>query len=565
MLAGLWLGSCQKGQAQISKGNQILLNQGLQLQGLVSYDDFFNLSTYSNANYISVNFGFTSNPLLLGPAPGFLWSRWVGDQTQMPPLNGEGPYTNQLFSLQLTDEPNLNDDTIRSNSVNWFNSVQTNYPNTILYLNSYGGQVSDATLGDFITRAKPDMLSFDTYPFLADYTTGVPNTWPYSTWLSEMRRYRQWGVSANLPVAVYMQAFHSVEDYDQRIYRVPSPSELRFNIFAALAFNAKVLIDFTYNSGATALFNILPNGYSGDTYTNALYAEKTDANRRALNLGKSLVCLKPISDLHNPNDANPPPGPASGNVNFPDGTTTSILILKGNPNTTTNTSEPIGFQDDPPSSQTKFSWWEFTKNDPYLTGWVVTNKGVNNGGSPGQVIISWFKPLDEKLDGTNYSNEIYFMVVNALTATNGTAADCLQEIMLNFIAAVPSAVVMLDPETGLLHTNTMPVIPGSGGRRQLVLDLNGGDAALFKFSDGAPFVGHIPPAPARLGVTLQAGVPILNISQLSPGARYQLQSTPALGSSNWTTLTALLLTNSSTQFRDTGSTNGGYYRVVGIP
>jgi hypothetical protein len=139
-----------------------------------------------------------------------------------------------------------------------------------------------------------------------------------------------------------------------------------------------------------------------------------------------------------------------------------------------------------------------------------------NDGLPGDVIIAWLRPLDESFDGPTYSNEVYFMVVNALTATNGTAADCQQEIKLNFKVGTSgiSAVVMLDPETGLLTTNTMPILTGTGSntKRQLVLDLNGGDAVLFKMNDGAPFVGFIPPARHHIGISLQSGRPSINLT-----------------------------------------------------
>jgi hypothetical protein len=126
-------------------------------------------------------------------------------------------------------------------------------------------------------------------------------------------------------------------------------------------------------------------------------------------------------------------------------------------------------------------------------------------------------------------------------------------------------VVILDPETGLLQTNTMPIIPSSGGRRQLVLDLNGGDAALFKFADGAPFVGHITPQTPKLSVAMQAGAPAISLSQLTPGARYQLQSAPLLTSPAWTNLTSLLLTNSSYLYLDAATSDARFYRVVGMP
>ena len=42
-------------RAQISKANQILINRGLQVEGMVATYDTFHLSTYSNANYTAVN------------------------------------------------------------------------------------------------------------------------------------------------------------------------------------------------------------------------------------------------------------------------------------------------------------------------------------------------------------------------------------------------------------------------------------------------------------------------------------------------------------------------------
>jgi hypothetical protein len=471
--------------------------------------------------------------------------------------------------LQLGDEWDLNSDTIRTTLVNWFNSVRTNWPNTLLFHNNWAGQILDAQLSDFIARAQPDMLFFDGYPWQSDYATGTPLGGPPNSWYSELRRYRAYAMAYNIPFGVYRQTFHSVQDYNSTIYRNPSPSELRLLTSAALLFNAKFFTDFVYNAGATSLFDIEPNGYSGDLHTNALYLEQADANRRALNLGKALMCLKPIYEMHNPNDVNPPPGPASSDPTFPDGYVTSILFLKGqylSGGVTNTTALPNSFLDDP-QAPTSYSWWEFQKNDPYWTGWGVTNKAsVKNNGLPGEVIVAWFRPLDESFDGPNYTNELYFMVVNALTATNGTAADCMQEIKMNFIASVPAAVVMLDPETGQLQTNTMPIIPSSGGRRQLVLDLNGGDAALFKFADGAPFVGidRIKPQTPKLSIARQAGAPALNLSQLTPGAHYQVQSTPVLRSLPWANLNGLLPISSNYLYQITPSSTASFYRVVGI-
>src|ERR1044071_5064791 len=104
------------GQAQISKGHQILIDRGLQLQGLSQDDVYLHLDTYSNANYTSINWvnnvngsGQTvhsSRPPWMGDPPGFLWARWCWDETQMPPQftpygGDETPYLDQLMALQL--------------------------------------------------------------------------------------------------------------------------------------------------------------------------------------------------------------------------------------------------------------------------------------------------------------------------------------------------------------------------------------------------------------------------------------------------------------------------------
>jgi len=62
-------GYAQTGYAQISKGNWILINRGLQVQAMVTKDDVFHLNTYSNAYYTSIHWLWDSNPSLMGTTP----------------------------------------------------------------------------------------------------------------------------------------------------------------------------------------------------------------------------------------------------------------------------------------------------------------------------------------------------------------------------------------------------------------------------------------------------------------------------------------------------------------
>ncbi|MEO6183275.1 MAG: hypothetical protein ABIP71_09300, partial [Verrucomicrobiota bacterium] len=236
----------QISHAQISKGNQILLDRGLQIQGMVQPDNYFHLDTYSNANYTAVNFLWNSTgnvgPIstFVGETPGFPWARWASDEANMPTMgfgqtgNGDSfsrtneiPYTNQLVNIQLGDEWNLNDDTVRTSLVDWFVAVRSNWPNSILYHNNWGGQIGDAQLYDFITRAQPDMLCFDSYPWQSVYDTAEPNNTgpaipgPGSTlvkdWYGYLRQYREYAKGAGIPLAIYRQTFHAVQDYDGHV------------------------------------------------------------------------------------------------------------------------------------------------------------------------------------------------------------------------------------------------------------------------------------------------------------------------------------------------------------
>jgi hypothetical protein len=577
LLMFLLLGYGQTSLGQVSKGHQILINRGLQVQGMVNTGDIFHLATYTNAHYTTINWVFNSDTSQMGPTPGFPWGRWVSDITNMPPLGSEALNMSQLVSLSLSDEPYLDAEFYFTNMLHWFTNVQSSYPNTILYINNWGGEVTDGTLSSFIAQARPDMITFDLYPWQLDYGTRVPISLSQQ-WYGELRRYRAWASAYNIPFGIYRQTFHAVQDYNSTVYRDPSPSELRVNTFGALAFNAKMLIDFTYNTGASSLFDRNEQGqWAGDTLTNALYSELIDVNLRAVNLGKALVFLRPVYEMHNTNTMSPPPGPGSDDPNFPNGYATSTMFLRGKyvSGCVTNfTPIPDSFLNDPSSSansglpnSSAYTWWEFQKNDPYLSGWSMTNKaGIKNNGLPGDVIISWFRPLDEIFDGTNYNNEVYMMVVNALTATNGNAADCMQEIKLTFsgLAGSMTNLIMLDPLTGQIKTNGLPLF---STKRQLTLALNGGDAALFKFNTGAPFVGHVPPAAARLTAKAQSSQPAI-IVQGTIGAHYQVQAAISMvNSNNWTILTNVYLPTASYQFTNTipAGNNPVFYRVVGIP
>jgi len=239
------------------------------------------------------------------------------------------------------------------------------------------------------------------------------------------------------------------------------------------------------------------------------------------------------------------------------GYTTSILIIRGKDANGTYSPVPIGFQ----APNTTNTYWRSGLNDNYLATWSVTNSAhVKNNFYPGDVIVAWFKPLHEALDGTNYNSQIYFMVVNCLNDPTGTAADCKQRINLDFNNPPQTAAVLLDPETGLLQTNNLTL---AFPNYRLTLDLNGGDAALFKLQTGAPFVGYVTPSPAKITATRQTNGINLSIAG-TPGSRYQLEYSPSLPATSWTPLTNLVFFSSPFVYHDTtADADTRFYRVTG--
>jgi hypothetical protein len=487
-------------QAEPGKGHRILIEQGLQIQGMITRDDVFNINTYTAANYTSTNWIWHSRPTHFGDLP---WGRWVHETTPVPAPD-EAAHLDRLISLQLGDEQDLNNPTKRDQVVAWVQAVKPLYPNALVFVNNFGGQVNDAALHDFITRAQPDMLCFDTYPWRSQYlppqpgqstgTPGQPLGGPPTGWYGDLRRYRVHALQNNLPLATYRQTFHALQDYDATVYRDPSAAELRLNTFGALAFGVTKLIDFTYNTGASSLFTT-PGGDSNPT---PLYAELQQANRQARNLGKALVHL---TALDNHVDGSQP--------------TMDILFHRGRtgPNNTDVTPLPVGFVPDDSLPNT-MSEWIYRRNDPHIAGFAVTNLGTLNNSLRGDAIFSWFKPLDPSLDDPAVADDqLYLMVVNAFTGPDGAASDYRQRIAITMESTAGTHLQYLDPNDGEVKLWALEAIPNSQ-RRRLVVELDGGSAMLFKFNSNTPFI-HLVPEPASLGFLGLGALALRRASRMS--------------------------------------------------
>jgi hypothetical protein len=481
---------------ELSKGFNLLIEHGFQIQGLITKDDVFHLPTYLAANYTTLDWLGASNTSVHGKPPGLPWGRWASDIEHMPPVGDEGPYMDRLISVSLGDEPDLNSADQRQKNIDWYEKVRGRFPRTILYTNNWGMQIQDSAYQDFIKRARPDMISFDTYPWQSDFATKKakafknPDDGNPREFYNALKFTRAYAYGNGIPFQIYRQSFHAVEDWSKTIYRDPSPSEFRLNTFTALAFGAKSIADFTYNTGATSYFK----KPGGDTNKTPLYNELVRVNKQVRSLGKAFVRLKPI-----------PESPLSDKKPTGDSRITSIMFISGqhmeNGKPAYN-ALPTDFHVDAQSphdpahgDRGAYSDWEVGRNDPYFSGWQVTPVGksgtpTKNDGLRGDVIISWFKLLDETFDGSDHNDEVYLMVTNALSAPDGTAADCRQEIQLDFGTSKSPCTYnnlqRLNPETGKI--DSIP-LAATRGKKRAVLKIDGGSCELFKYPTGAPFVG----------------------------------------------------------------------------
>lgn len=457
LLVGALIASRLCPAQELDKGHRVLIEHGLQTQaqcfyvpqdvGAEHYE--FDAKPYLDAGFTGINWhNRPAEPRFTAAHPGFPWARWSTEKGVADLTPDEQRYKNAFVAFQYRDENSLNDAGVRAEFKAWFEAARPRFPGAILYTNQLAFDASDANLAAYMRECRPDMLCMDSYRWKIGNTEGTWNLF------SDMQRYRKFALAGNdgtgkrpIPYALFTQTFHG-----ENLWRDPSESELRVNYFGAWAFGYTFISAFTFNYGSSCLF---APGHDTNRPTPA-WQQLKEINHRGGKLGPALVRL------------------VSTDVRFIRGESRDA---KGD---TVASRNPIDVPD-----------WQFGVNDPYLRGWVVKNLGTKNHGLSGDVVLAWFKVLDESFDGPDHKGEIYFMVLNALVAPDGSAADCRQEIRLVFQLADSGidGVLRLNQKTGRAETVEMPVLPKTGGRRHLTLTYEGGTAELFKFNTGAPFVG----------------------------------------------------------------------------
>jgi hypothetical protein len=525
LLAAVGVSSGDEAWGEQSKVDRLLQAHGFVLAANAYPAAELSVDRVKGANYSSVLWHWESNLPQLGPAPGAIpWGRWAGEPDQMPPVGGEAAYMGNMLMLQLSDEPALEIPATFDKLATWTRAAKADprYANTLIMADLLG--ISDPTMARFIAEAKPDLLMNDLYPWKSVYVAasgstpegaGAPIGGAPTNWYAEMRRLRAHTVgSGTTQFGMYRQTFHALQSWDATAYRDPTPSELGLSTFAPMAFNAKALADFVFNGGASSFFN-------GGSMASPrpLYDRLAEVNRAAGAFGRTLVRLAPLNDTHD------------GGVE-----TTDVLFVRGQHKDGNGVTQynpvPGGFRANGGNANSFITQWTAYSTavaqgnpgaamDPWLTGFQAKNLGTTNDGLKGDAIISWFKPVGMTKAEARTGRDIYYMVVNGLTSADAgsTEADCLQYINLDFTGAPVNSIQYMDPLTGdvkvLSHTTaavpaTAPggtyMLTTASGKLRLSLFLDGGDAFLFKFNTGSPFVV---PEPASAGVIGGAGAAVM--------------------------------------------------------
>jgi len=363
----------------------------------------------------------------VGPTDTTYW-RWCEGQTELSDGSGNGSISWQeeayigglgnLAALQAADERNLNDTAWRDAIKSAFDRWKVAYPDALVYT-TQNGPSNDGGIDAFQKYAKPDMSFMFTYEF----KSGGNLNQMYQS-LKDFREHGKKGIGATdysepIPYGMYFQCMNL---QDRHI----GQSEMCLGMFTPIAYGYKAINAFVYarNADEAPGNDIRAELFSSndDSVRTALFDVTAENNRQILLMSDSLVRLS---------------------------------------------NEGV---------------WDVNGESSEIPNWSNGNiPNINGISASDDVVISEFSALHEEFDGPSYSNQIYFMVINANAPVDGTPAAHARTITLTIGGGI-TALESINLTTGLVET--LPVTSGT-----VTFSLDGGRGKLFKFATGAPFVG----------------------------------------------------------------------------
>ena len=180
------------GVDNLSRGHNILLQNGLQIQASCAGMDNFDLNTWDDSYFTTVHFWGTYPKSIMPSAPGLPWAISSTVSGDINPSFAD--YVPSLVSYQMGDErdPDITDPTDLAAIKSAMETFHVNHPDVITYTNQWGSQISVSDMQAYMQYAEPDMLMFDTYPFNGNLTGGSP-----TRLYRDLEKYRLLGLAGN--------------------------------------------------------------------------------------------------------------------------------------------------------------------------------------------------------------------------------------------------------------------------------------------------------------------------------------------------------------------------------
>ena len=502
------------GAYTLSRGREILLNQGLQIQSLNSPNPGWpDYERWRGANFTTYNLWDRNLDPLASFAEGQQWgyaynlskpsTKYAAAGTLHADTLVSYQYDDELPESEFTDPARLAD--MAATYTQW----RQLYPNVLAYTNNStgGGFVSDPVLANYMQVTQPDMIMFDFYPPFS-YAVQWRNKW-YKT----MQKYRTLGLAGNdgtgtapIAYAQFLKLYR--KSYDNSL---PSESYVRLQQNASWAFGYSVVTAFVYNGiGDGGFIDAVMFDTPDDSAPNAVFDYVEEANRQSRNLGPALVRL----------------------------VSTDIRMIPS-----TYDTQPEAYWDpececwqtrlvdmDWPLPVGIAAWSPGTADtggySDYITG--ITPLGNDHGVSHlhNDVLVGYFEPLLDDNPGFTFADGLHFMIVNGSAGTEffpdnpagDPAANHAESYHLtfDFTGSDFDSLVRLSRDTG--QVELVPLTPTGGPEYYLDLVLPGGTGDLFAFWDSSQPL----PTPSGSPVDLDGdgdvdGTDFLILQRIDPG------------------------------------------------
>ena len=472
-----WFGDIKIGDAvprtrSVNFGNEWVRSNPFTLQALVARDSSIIEPWYRDANFTNVlawenNVGLVDKA---GEIQGLPWHWHTGEQLLTPSLK----FTVQTWMAQrpggegflVWDEPTRTEFQGVREVTDW---IKQSYPETLVYGNvstigrvgynyaqEYGSDPSPPPVpydyatfvDDYMYVVQPDVLQFDIYPISDDPGELTP-VYVHNRYYRGLETVRSAGIKADVPYFVFVQTF------DGGGTRLPSESELRFQVFNALAYGFKGIGYFLFDH-----FGAFRDGNEGGML-------------RAIDENETMYAVNPV--YYDVQEVNPELTRLGETLKMMD--STKVRYVLG--------TRLLGGQEVLNDAPLGVTLWNPASDEPFITSMQATYNGGIPGVERGDLLMGHFEPSLEELDGAQFENELYFMVVNLLMDQTLDATQTIH-MEFDFGASGINSLQRMNRLTG--EVEVVPLLHDGGSLYHLDFSLAGGTGDLFKYNTGAAFI-----------------------------------------------------------------------------